>query len=92
MINGTISLTEGPEMLINNAFLGWIILVQCALDRFTKELFWNFKECQVVSMEAYQDKQMSEKKFFSNVAPSPSSGTPKSRKMAKMTKFKIVAG
>ena len=40
-------------------------------------------------MEAYQDKQMSEKKFFPNVAPSPGSGTPKSRKMAK---FKIVAG
>ena len=46
----------------------------CPLDRFTKELFWNFKECQVVSMEAYHNKQMSEKKFFSNVAPSPGSG------------------
>ena len=48
--------------------------VSCTLDRFTKELFWNFKECQVVSMEAYWYKQMSEKKFFSNVAPSPGSG------------------
>ena len=55
------------------------VYVQCIVQ-FTKELFWNFKECQVGSMEAHQDKQMSEKKFFPNVAPSPGSGTPKSRK------------
>ena len=58
--------------LISTDTLGY---VSCTLDRFTKELFWNFKECQVVSMEAYQDKQMSEKKFFPNVVPSPGSGT-----------------
>ena len=43
-------------------------------DRFTNELFWNFKKCRAVSMEAYPYKQMSEKKFFPNVAPSPGSG------------------
>ena len=46
----------------------------CTLDRFTNELFWNFKKCRAVSMEAYPYKQMSEKKFFPNVAPSPGSG------------------
>ena len=46
----------------------------CPVDRFTKELFWNFKKCRAVSMEAYPYKQMSEKKFFPNVAPSPGSG------------------
>ena len=45
-------------------------------DRFTNELFWNFKKCRAVSMEAYPYKQMSEKKFFPNVAPSPGSGPP----------------
>ena len=44
------------------------------VDRFTNELFWNFKKCRAVSMEAYPYKQMSEKKFFPNVAPSPGSG------------------
>ena len=38
--------------------------------------FWNFKKCRAVSMEAYPYKQMSEKKFFPNVAPSPGSGPP----------------
>ena len=48
----------------------------CILDRFTNELFWNFKKCRAVSMEASPYKQMSEKKFFPNVAPSPGSGPP----------------
>ena len=47
-----------------------------AVDRFTNELFWNFKECQVVLMEVYPTESMSEKKFFSNVAPSLGSGPP----------------
>ena len=46
----------------------------CTLDRFANKLFWNFKKCRAVSMEAYPYKQMSEKKFFPNVAPSPGSG------------------
>ena len=45
-------------------------------DRFTNELFWKFKECQVVLMEVYPTESMSEKKFFSNVAPSLGSGPP----------------
>ena len=45
-----------------------------ALDRFTKKLFWNFKECQQVSMKACLAEQMSEKNFFPNVAPSLGSG------------------
>ena len=49
-------------------------LYLCPVDRFTNELFWNFKKCRAVSMEAYPYKQMSEKKFFPNVAPSPGSG------------------
>ena len=48
----------------------------CALDRFTYELFGNIKECQVVLMEVYPTESMSEKKFFSNVAPSLGSGPP----------------
>ena len=59
------------------------VLIQCGfekqtahVDRFTNELFWNFKKCRAVSMEAYPYKQMSEKKFFPNVAPSPGSGPP----------------
>ena len=43
---------------------------ECILDRFTKKLFWNFKECQLVSMEACLAEQMSEKNFVPNVAPS----------------------
>ena len=27
--------------------------LQCTIDRFTTQLFWNFKECQVVSIEAF---------------------------------------
>ena len=53
-----------------------LVTVQCTLDRFTNELFWNFKECQVVLMEVYPTESMSEKKFFSNVAPSLGSGPP----------------
>ena len=49
-------------------------MFRCTVDRFTKELFWNFKKCRAVSMEAYPYKQMSEKKFFPKVAPSPGSG------------------
>ena len=52
-----------------------LVLIDWILDRFTNELFWNFKKCRAVSMEAYPYKQMSEKKFFPNVAPSPGSGT-----------------
>ena len=50
------------------------LCTQCVVDRFTNELFWNFKKCRTVSMEAYPYKQMSEKKFFPKVAPSPGSG------------------
>ena len=45
-----------------------------SLDRFAKKLFWNFKECQLVSMEACLPEQMSEKNFVPNVAPSLGSG------------------
>ena len=44
------------------------------VDRFTKKLFWNFKKCRVDSMDSYQAKQMSEKNFVPNVAPSAGSG------------------
>ena len=45
-----------------------------SVDRFTKKLFWIFKKCRVVSMEAYHDKQVSEKNVVPNVAPIASSG------------------
>ena len=47
---------------------------KCTIDRFTEKLFWNFKECQLVSMEACLAEQMSEKNFVPNVAPSLGSG------------------
>ena len=48
----------------------------CALDRFSKNLFFYFKKRQVNSMDDCQAEQISEKYFFPNVAPSASSGTP----------------
>ena len=47
-----------------------------AVDRFTKQLFWNFIWSQVDLLEEYIAEQMLEKKFRSNVAPSLSSGPP----------------
>ena len=43
--------------------IGQLVTVEhgWALDWFTKKLFWNFKECQLVSMEACLAEQMSEK-------------------------------
>ena len=46
-----------------------------ALDRFTKTFFWNFKNIRAVLCYILIDKQMLEKAFCSNIAPSLSSGT-----------------
>ena len=51
-----------------------ISYVYCTVDQFTKKLFWNFKQCQLVSMEACLAEQMSEKNFVPNIAPSLGSG------------------
>ena len=50
-------------------------LGKCALDRFTKTFFWNFQNIQAVLCYILIEKQMLEKAFCSNIAPSLSSGT-----------------
>ena len=46
----------------------------CSLDRFTKTFFWNFQSIQADLCYILIYKQMSEKVFSSNIAPSSSSG------------------
>ena len=73
------NILTGEEEVVDDLLCKeWVVgdHCQCSLDRFTNELFWNFKKCRAVSMEAYPYKQMPEKKFFPNVAPSPGSGPP----------------
>ena len=48
---------------------------KCTVDRFTKTFFWNFQNIQAVLCYILIDKQMLEKAFCSNIAPSLSSGT-----------------
>ena len=50
------------------------ILLVCPLDRFTKAFFWNFQNVRAVLCYILIDKQMLEKVFCSNIAPSLSSG------------------
>ena len=45
------------------------------VDRFTKTYFWNFQNIRAVLCYILIDKQMLEKAFCSNIAPSLSSGT-----------------
>ena len=44
------------------------------LDRFIKTFFWNFQKCKTDLCYIMIDKQMLEKVFCSNIAPSLSSG------------------
>ena len=46
----------------------------CTLDRFTKTFFWNFQSIQADLCYILIYKQMLEKAFCSNIAPSLSSG------------------
>ena len=46
----------------------------CVLNQVWKIFFWNFQKCQAVSCYILVDKQMLEKEFCSNIAPSSSSG------------------
>ena len=46
----------------------------CSLDRFTKTFFWNFQSIQADLCYILIYKQMLEKAFCSNIAPSLSSG------------------
>ena len=50
------------------------LLVQCTLDRFTKTFFWNFQSIPADLCYILIYKQMLEKAFCSNIAPSLSSG------------------
>ena len=52
-----------------------LLFSQCALDRFTKTFFWNFQNIRAVLCYILIDKQMLEKAFCLNIAPSLSSGT-----------------
>ena len=45
------------------------------LDKFIKTFFWNFQKCKEDLCYILIDKQMLEKAFCSNIAPSLSSGT-----------------
>ena len=47
---------------------------KCSLDRFTKTFFWNFQSIQADLCYILIYKQMLEKTFCSNIAPSLSSG------------------
>ena len=47
---------------------------QCILDRFTKTFFWNFQSIRADLCYILIYKQMLEKAFCSNIAPSLSSG------------------
>ena len=52
----------------------WISHKACSLDRFTKTFFWNFQSIQADLCYILIYKQMLEKVFCSNIAPSLSSG------------------
>ena len=56
-------------------FAPWPIVSQtCTLDRFTKTFFWNFQSIRADLCYILIYKQMLEKAFCSNIAPSLSSG------------------
>ena len=69
-----------------------MVTFACAVDRFTKNLFWNFIGSRLFLMEEYLAEQMSEKKFCSKIAPSLSSGPPRNTKIQKYGQIQIVAG
>merc|ERR1719295_1165043 len=52
-----------PMIYFRRVIVLYQSLNRCPLDRFTKKLFWNFKECRLVSVEACLAEQMSEGNF-----------------------------
>ena len=55
-------------LAVPSLFIAW------PLDHFMKSIFWNLQNCQAVSCYILIDKEMLEKAFCSNFAPSLSSG------------------
>ena len=45
----------------------------CVVDRFIQTFFWNFQKCKADLCYILIDKQVLEKAFYSNIAPSLSS-------------------
>ena len=60
-------------MLLDDEAVYWVSIV-CTVDRFIKTINWNFQKCKADLCYILIDKQMLEKVFCSNIAPSLSSG------------------
>ena len=67
------------RLLVATHFSSWLCISkqngQCLLDQFTKTFFWNFQSIRADLCYILIYKQMLEKAFCSNIAPSLSSGS-----------------